>query len=177
MKGRVGEDMAKESDFVKTEMINSLAGIRACLLATAASVPADKRFAPFLGDWSLMDLLAHVAGWDVTYLQAVKDIRAGKLPNFYSQRDVEWQKYNTSLVNLYRKEDFSEQLELVKETHKKLLQYLQDLPEEEFERDHGLRNGPSKVTIARLLDSEIEDEQTHCMDLEDFRERLAPSMN
>jgi hypothetical protein len=173
----MGEDMEKESDFVKTEMINSLAGIRACLLATAASIPEDQRFTPFLGDWSLMDLLAHIAGWDITYLQAVKDIQSGNMPKFYSQYDAEWQKYNASLIDLYRKEDFSEQLELVKETHKGLLQFLQDLPEEDFERDHGLRNGRSKVTIARLLDSEIEDEQTHCMDLEDFRERLAPSMN
>jgi hypothetical protein len=173
----MGEDMAQESVFVKTEMINSLAGIRACLLATAASIPEDQRSTPFLGDWSLMDLLAHVAGWDITYLQAVRDIQAGKLPKFYSHYDPEWQKYNASLVNLYRKEDFSAQLELVKETHKGLLRYLQDLPEEEFERDHGLHNGRIEVTIARLLDSEIEDEQTHCMDLEDFRERLAPSMN
>ena len=172
-----GEDMAKVSDFVKTEMINSLAGIRACLLATAASIPEDQRYTPFLGDWSLMELLAHIAGWDVTYLQAIKDIQAGVMPKFYSQYDAEWQKYNASLVGQYRKENFGEQLELLKKTHKELLEYLQDLPEEEFERDHGLRNGRSIVTIARLLDSEIEDEQTHCMDIEDFHERLAHNTN
>lgn len=177
MKGRIGEDMADVSDFVKTDLINSLAGIRACLLATAASIPEDQRYTPFLGDWSLMELLAHIAGWDVTYLQAVKDIQASKMPNFYSQFDAEWQKYNTSLVGQYRKENFNEQLELVKNTHKDLLRYLQDLPEGEFERDHGLRNGQSKVTIARLLESEIEDEQTHCMDIEDFRERLTHTAN
>ena len=163
--------MANVSEFVKTELINSLAGIRACLLATAASIPEDQRYTPFLGDWSLMELLAHIAGWDVTYLQAVKDIQAGNMPKFYSQYDAEWRKYNASLVDHYRKENFDEQLELVKNTHKELLQFLQDLPEGEFERDHGLRNGRSKVTIARLLESEIEDEQTHCMDIEDFRDR------
>jgi hypothetical protein len=175
--GRMGEDMENESVFVKAEMINSLAGVRACLLATAASIPEGQRFTPFLGDWSLMDLLAHIAGWDITNLQAVQDIQAGNMPRFYSQYDAEWQTYNATLVDLYRKTDFSEQLELVKNTHKELLRYLQGLPEQEFERDHGLRNGQSKVTIARLLDSEIEDEQTHCMDLEDFRERLAHSKN
>jgi hypothetical protein len=169
----MGEDMAKGSDFVKDEMINSLAGVRACLLATAASIPEDQRATPFLGDWSMMELLAHIAGWDITNLQAVRDIQAGILPMFYSQYDAEWRTYNTVLVDRYRKEDFNQQLELVKNTHKELMRYLQDLPEAEFERDHGLRNGNSNVTIARLLDSEIEDEQTHCMDLEDFRERLA----
>jgi hypothetical protein len=173
----MGEDMAKESNFVKAEMINSLAGVRACLLATAASIPDSQRSTPFLGDWSVMELLAHIAGWDITHLQAVKDIQAGVMPKFYSQYDAEWQTYNAALVDRYRKADFSEQLELVKNTHKELLQYLQELPEREFERDHGLRNGRSKVTIARLLDSEIEDEQTHCMDLEDFRERLANKAN
>jgi hypothetical protein len=165
--------MTKDSGFVKDEMINSLAGVRACLLATAASIPEDQRFTAFLGDWSMMELLAHIAGWDITNLQAVQDIQAGILPMFYSKYDAEWQTYNATLVDRYRKADFKQQLELVKNTHKELLQYLQDLPDQEFERDHGLRNGNSKVTIARLLDSEIEDEQTHCMDLEDFRERLA----
>jgi hypothetical protein len=173
----MGEDMDHESNFVKAEMINSLAGVRACLLATAASIPEGQRFTPFLGDWSLMELLAHIAGWDITNLQAVRDIQAGKMPQFYSQYDPEWQTYNAALADQYRKAEFSEQLELVKNTHKELLQYLQDLPEEEFERDHGLRNGRFEVTIARLLDSEIEDEQTHCMDLEDFRERLANRTN
>jgi hypothetical protein len=173
----MGEDMINESSFVKAEMINSLAGVRACLLATAASIPEDQRFTPFLGDWSLMELLAHIAGWDITNLQAVRDIQAGKMPQFYSQYDSEWQTYNAALADRYRKVEFSEQLELVKNTHKDLLQYLQDLPDEEFERDHGLRTGRSEVTIARLLDSEIEDEQTHCMDLEDFRERLANRPN
>ncbi len=173
----MGEDMAKETSFVKAEMINSLAGVRACLLATAASIPESQRFTPFLGDWSVMELLAHIAGWDITNLQAVRDIEAGTMPKFYSLYDTEWQTYNATLVDRYRKTDFSEQLELVKNTHMELLQYLQELPDREFERDHGLRNGRSKVTIARLLDSEIEDEQTHCMDLEDFRERLADRTN
>jgi hypothetical protein len=173
----MGEDMIDESSFVKAEMINSLAGVRACLLATAASIPEDQRFTPFLGDWSLMELLAHRAGWDITNLQAIRDIQAGKMPQFYSQYDSEWQAYNAVLADRYRKAEFSEQLELVKNTHKELLQYLRDLPDEEFEREHGLRHGRSEVTIARLLDSEIEDEQTHCMDLEDFRERLANHTN
>jgi hypothetical protein len=163
---------SKETEFVKDDLINSLAGVRACLLATAATISEDQRLTPFLGDWSVMELLAHIAGWDATNLQAIRDIQAGTLPKFYSQYDADWQTYNSTLVEHYRRTDFSEQLELVKNTHKELLQYLEELQEHEFERDHGLRNGRSKVTIARLLESEIEDEQTHCMDLEDFRERL-----
>lgn len=163
---------SKEAEFAKDDLINSLAGVRACLLATAATISEDQRFTPFLGEWSVMELLAHIAGWDATNLQAVRDIQAGAMPKFYNQYDEDWQTFNAALVEHYRRKDFSEQLELVKNTHKELLQYLEELPEDEFERDHGLHNGRSKVTIARLLDSEIEDEQTHCMDLEDFRERM-----
>ena len=164
--------MEKRTEFVKDDLINGLAGVRACLLATAATIPEDQRTTPFLGDWSVMELLAHIAGWDVTNLQAVRDIQAGIMPKFYGRFDTDWQTYNASLVERYRKPDFGEQLELVKSTHKELLQYLEKLPEQEFERDHDLRVGRSKINIVRLLESEIEDEQTHCMDMEDFRDRL-----
>lgn len=164
--------MEQQTEFVKDDLINGLAGVRACLLATAATIPEDQRTTPFLGDWSVMELLAHIAGWDVTNLQAVRDIQAGIMPKFYSQFDTDWQTYNAALVERYRKTDFGEQLELVKSTHKELLRYLGELPEQEFERDHDLRIGNSSISIMRLLESEIEDEQTHCMDLEDFRDRL-----
>jgi len=33
---------------------------------------------PFIGDWSLKDIVGHVASWEAEYVAAIRDIRAGQ---------------------------------------------------------------------------------------------------
>ena len=119
--------MTKVSEFVKDDLINSLAGVRACLLATAATISEDQRFTPFLGDWSGLELFAHIAGWDATNLQAVRDIQGGTMPKFYSQYDTGWQTYKDTLVEGYRKKEFNEKLQVVKKNPKEMLENLEEI--------------------------------------------------
>lgn len=44
------------------------------------------------------DLLAHLIGWDYTYLQAFQDVREGRLPEFFAHFNPDWRKYNAALV-------------------------------------------------------------------------------
>jgi len=67
----------------KARLLNSLLNVRGRILAKASKLSSDDEDEVFLGTWSIKDLLAHLAGWDVTNLEAARDILKGELPGFY----------------------------------------------------------------------------------------------
>jgi len=91
----------------------------------------------------------------------VKAILEGKLPEFYSQHDRDWKTYNACLVEQYQKEDFAELLSSVENSHRQLADFLGTVPADEFDRDRGIRFRRYKVTIARLIQAEADDEKEH----------------
>ena len=164
--------MKRTDSAFKDELLFGLKAVRESILAEAIALPSSARDRVFLGTWSVMDLLAHLAGWDVTNLQAAKDILDGLLPEFYDHRDADWRTYNAMLVGKYKRADFKEQIALVRDAQGQLLGFLQTLPAEDFKRDTGVRYKGIKVTIARLLQAEREDEETHFEQVLEFRNNL-----
>lgn len=57
------------------------------------------------------------------------------------------------------------------DSHQQLLASLRAIPGEEFDRDRGIRFRGWKVTIARLLQAEAEDEVTHAAQVAAFIEQ------
>ncbi len=149
-------------------LLEALQEARADLLNEAASLSAEQQETVFLGIWSIKELLAHLAGWDVTNLEAVKDILAGKVPVFYDHYDHDWQSYNATLVATYNRATFEELLSLMQDSHNQLLEFLQSVPAEDFLKDFGLRTRGNKVTIQRLLEAELKDELIHSQQIIEF---------
>jgi uncharacterized damage-inducible protein DinB len=156
----------------KDELLFGLKAVRESILAEALKLPADAHGRVFLGTWTVMDLLAHLAGWDNANLQACKDVLDSLLPEFYEHHDHDWKLYNAMLVAIYKKPNLKEQVDFTRQTQKQLFDYLQTLPAEEFNRDSGVRFKGVKVTIARLLQSELDDEKTHFEQVFEFRKNL-----
>lgn len=164
--------MKRTDSAFKDELIFGLKAVRESILSETLALPAKARNRVFLGAWSVMDLLAHLAGWDFTNLQAARDILNGLLPEFYEHHDKDWKTYNATLVSKYKRADFKEQVELVRDAQKQLIDFLQTLPVEDFKLDTGVRAKGIKVTIARLLQAELEDETTHFEQIYEFRKSL-----
>ena len=121
----------------------------------------------------MVDLIAHLIGWDFANLAAAKDIQAGKLPDFYAHYDKDWKTYNAELVAKYKRDNFDELLALARDSHGQLIAYLESVPAEAFEKDFGVRTGRNyKVTIARLLQAELKDEQEHLKQIQEFAQKL-----
>jgi hypothetical protein len=57
----------------------------------------------------------------------------------------------------------------------KLTQLPETVPAEEFEADKGVRFKGYKVTIARVIQGELDDEQTHYAQIEEFRTKRLQS--
>jgi len=160
--------MSAKAQAKKEEMISELIETRRRILDAASSLPPDKQDEVFLGVWSVKDLLAHLAGWDFTNLQAAKTLLSGQLPEFYSYHDRDWKTYNARLVAEYKRDDFAELLSSVKDSLEKLVAFLETVPAGEFDKDSGVRYKRYKVTIARLLRAETRDEKTHYKQIEEF---------
>lgn len=163
--------MGTKAQAKKDQIISRLTEVRGRILEAASSLPVEKQDEIFLGVWSVKDLLAHLVGWDFTNIEAGREILAGKLPRFYSYYDRDWQTYNAGLVAQYKRDDFAELLSAVEASHRALIDFLRAIPAQEFDQDRGLRAGRYKVTIARLLQVEINDEKTHGAQIREFGER------
>lgn len=167
-------EMSTLTEWSKEEIISALVEARRKILDVAYALPPDRRDEVFLGTWSAQDLLAHLVGWDYTNIEATKSILAGELPEFYSQHDRDWASYNALLIERHKSEDYAELLRSVEASHRALLDLLATVPADEFERDRGLRYKRHKVTIARLLQVEAEDEEEHCRQMREFAESTGP---
>ena len=154
----------------KSELISGMRDVRERILALASSLPENQQDEICVGKWSSREMLAHLAGWDETNIQATNEILAGNLPSFYKHSDKDWATYNAKLVSEYNRDQFEELLSLVRETHKNLLALISDLPANEIWEDRGIRARGWIVTIGRLLEVETEDEEEHYSQLKQFLE-------
>jgi uncharacterized damage-inducible protein DinB len=158
------EYVAGAAQAEKDAIIRGLIEARQKILDAARSLSPAEQDEVFLGVWSVKDLLAHLAGWDYTNLRAVEEILAGQKPSFWEQYDPNWKSYNARLVAEYKREDFDELVAVVQESHRKLIDYLQAIPADEYLK---------RRSIASLLRTEAKDEEKHHGQVEAFRERLA----
>ena len=99
----------------KDELLFGLKAVRESILSEALKLPTGAHNKIFLGTWTVMDLLAHLAGWDAANLQAVNAILDGLLPEFYEHHDKDWKIYNAMLVALYKRPSLKEQVEQARE--------------------------------------------------------------
>jgi hypothetical protein len=152
----------------KDQILSALMETRQNLLTEVSRLSAAEQDQVFLGIWSVKDMLAHFIGWDKTNIQAVKSVMEGQLPTFYEHRDRDWQSYNATLVQNHKKDSFQELLAAVKNSQKKLIEFLQTIPSQDFNKDFGVRFRGYKVTVQRLLEAERKDEQAHLRQITDF---------
>jgi hypothetical protein len=152
----------------KDQIISNLIETRQNILAKASGFSEAQHDQVFIGIWSIKDLFAHLIGWDKTNLAAIKRILKGNVPTFYKYRDHDWQTYNAMLVKKHKMDSLDELVTTAIASQKKLVEFLQSIPPEQFNKDFGVRFRGYKVTVQRLLEAEWKDEQTHLQQIVDF---------
>ena len=141
---------------------------RETLLRAAEGVPPHLRETPFVGHWNVMDLLAHLVGWDYTNLNAVEEFKAGRVPDFYRHYDPGWAAYNQQLIDRYGASDWQALLGALRESQEAVTGMLRLLTPEEMTRE---LSGPGRrrpVTIAGIVRAAIRDEREHAQQVRAF---------
>jgi uncharacterized protein (TIGR03083 family) len=92
-----------------------------------------------LGEWSVKDILAHVTTWEEEALKALPLILSGGRPPRYTQfGGIDG--FNAQMAEQKRGMALPEVLRQLEETHRRLLDYLQSVPEEHFTRETPFRH-------------------------------------
>lgn len=154
------EYVAGAAQAEKDAIIGGLVQARKGLLDAVRSLSPAQQDQVFLGEWTVKDLLAHLAGWDYTNREAVGEILAGQKPTFWQHYDRDWRSYNARLVAEHKREDFAEMLAATEQSHRALIEYLKTVPADEY-----LKRKP----IRTLLRAETTDEEEHRQQVERFR--------
>lgn len=89
--------------------------------------------------WSVKDILGHVTTWEQEALKALPVILAGRRPPRYSVTYGGIDAFNARMSEQKRGLPLSEVQQQLGETHRKLIEYVQGAPEDQFTQDTPFR--------------------------------------
>lgn len=91
------------------------------------------------GEWSLKDVLGHVTTWEEEALKYLPIILADKRPPRYQDQYGGLDAFNAQMVEKKRALSLHEIRRQLDETHQRLLDYLQGVPQEHFLNENRFR--------------------------------------
>ena len=118
-----------------------------------------------MGDWSVKDILAHVTTWEEEALKVLPLILRGGSPPRYSDLYGGIDAFNALTAEMKRGLSLSEVMRQLEETHRRLIEYTQSVPEEQFTRETRFRRRLRLDTYSHYPE--------HTKAIREWRERLA----
>ncbi len=91
-------------------------------------------------DWSVKDIMAHVSWWEEEALKYLPYALAGKRPPRYSIMYGGIDSFNAKMTELKRGLSLNEVRQQMEDTHNHLIDYLKDIPEEQFTTETRFRH-------------------------------------
>jgi uncharacterized protein (TIGR03083 family) len=90
-------------------------------------------------NWSVKDIIAHVTWWEEEALKHLPFIIKGSRPPRYSVMYGGIDTFNAQMTEQKRELSLSDVLRQLEETHRRLIAYLQNTPEEQFTQETRFR--------------------------------------
>ena len=110
------------------------------LLASYAGLsPQDMTGPHVTGNWSVKDIIAHVTVWEEEALTHLPDILAGRKPPRYSVTHGGIDAFNAQMTRRNRDLALAEVLRRRDDTHRRLLAFIEGVPESECAGDTRFR--------------------------------------
>ncbi len=117
-----------------------------------------------MGEWSIKDILGHATTWEEEALKYLPLILSGGRPPRYIQFGG-IDAFNAQMAEQKRDMALSDVLRQLDETHRRLIDYLQSVPEEQFTRETRFRHRLRLDTYSHY--------PLHAKAIREWRERLA----
>ncbi len=108
---------------------------------------------PFIGDWSLKDIIGHLASWEAEVVTALRELREGRRPQILDFDQAKLDEWNNDHVERKRSLDFFGVLDQLRNGHSRLLEELELVSDEDLATEHTVHN--------RLVLSVIDHERQH----------------
>ena len=108
--------------------------------ASYAGLPTSLLTEPGVtGDWSVKDIIAHVTWWEEEALRHLPSIIAGERPPRYSTTYGGIDAFNAMMAERKRDLSLSDVLTQQDDTHRRLIDFIQIVPEDQFMRETRFR--------------------------------------
>lgn len=108
---------------------------------------------PFIGEWSLKDIVGHVASWEAEVVAAFHELEKGKRPALLDFDDATLDDWNKDHVERKRGLEFWNVLDQMKAGRERLLETLDDVSDEDLVADGS--------SYARLVQLVIDHDREH----------------
>jgi hypothetical protein len=92
------------------------------------------------GAWSVRDILAHVTTWEEEALKHLRTILQGKKPPRYFITHGGINAFNAQMTERKRKLTLAEVREQLAGTHRRLIEFISGVPQEQFRQDRPFRS-------------------------------------
>ena len=147
----------------KETLIADLVAAREELLAAVALVPPEQRSARFVcGEWTLQDLLGHVADWEQVWVESLRHVAAGRSPRFEQIESIEAK--NQVFWDARRDQSWQEAWADLHNAREAMLEVLQGIDEEDLGRSFVFLLG-TEGTAYRWVRIFAEHDLEHARDL------------
>lgn len=108
---------------------------------------------PFIGDWSVKDIVGHVASWEAEVITALREIRQGRRPHMLDFDEARHDEWNADHIARKRMLDFFSVLRQLRAERERLLEAVADLTDDEV--------GAEDSLARRVLESHIAHDRDH----------------
>jgi hypothetical protein len=149
----------------KQQLLKQLEKAWTAIKESYAGLPDAQMMEPgVMGNWSVKDTLAHVTTWEEEALKYLPLILTGGRPPRYSQSGG-INAFNAQMREQKRDLTLSEVLRQLDETHRRLIDYIQSVPEEQFTRETRFRHRLRLDTYSHYPE--------HVKAIQEWRKRLS----
>ena len=114
----------------REQVYSQLEDARQQLLAAIDGLKPEQMTVPVVDDWSVKDLLAHVASWDEFVLPDFQRVTKGRIPALASFREAEVNDWNRMFMSLRRNFSLDQAMAEFKEHREATMAALDALPDE-----------------------------------------------
>jgi hypothetical protein len=150
----------------RQQLLNRLEQAWATFKASYAGLTDEQLVEPGVtGDWSVKDILAHVSWWEEEALKHLPHILQGGRPQRYSVLYGGIDAFNAQMTEQRRGLSLSEVLTQLDETHLRLIEYVQSVPEEQLNSETRFRR--------RLRSDTYSHYPIHAREIHEWRGRSA----
>ena len=124
----------------KQQLLNKLEQAWAAFKTSYTGLTDEQMEAPgVMGEWSVKDILAHVNSWEKEALKYLPLILQGSRPPRYADLYGGIDAFNAQMAAQARGSSLSEVLKELDDTHARLVDYVNNAPEELFTRETRFR--------------------------------------
>jgi hypothetical protein len=124
----------------RQQLLQRLDSAWAALQDSYAGLPDARLTEPGVtGDWSVKDILAHVTIWDEQALEHLPGIIEGIQPPRYADLYGGIDAFNAQMTEQRRHLSLSVVLQQLNDTHRRLIVYVESVPEDQFQRETRFR--------------------------------------